>query len=229
VLAVRVYALSHGRAMALQTMYGVAEPFLFLALVTAAWHLVHLVAERDVERAVGRLAGLHGVYLFMALLFIGATRYSGYAALLLLLLARGLGFALLYFSLDWLRPELTQAPMLTRLGRAAESAPLAVLGLVIGLASVAGMPPLAGFAAKWALYRSALVVGQEWAHVVLVLYVTEAALVLKWVVNALRQPAPRVAHCRDLPGLKRWIVIGLVTLNIGTIAGPPVLAWLLRG
>lgn len=230
----RVMYVATGRVWRLQwsVVEGLGVVYLLLVCFTVAYLFIEVIDEWDVGRRFAVLASIHGAYLFAAAIAYTVSVGSGSQALVYGLVSRVVEFSLVFLALDWLAPELRHARGLDGLRAAAERYPFAVLGLVCGMASLAGLPPFIGFWSKWVLARALTDAFGPYGLGIWAVYAVEFVLLASWVVLPGRGKASAARYAepwRDMPTAKRAILGGLTLLTVA--AGPavvPMLAMLHR-
>lgn len=187
------------------------RPWIALASVVAAVATVHpavmALRERDVRRLAGRLAVLQAGLLIAAALGSGLGGDGRPAGGLTALMLGAALFALATMTTFLACGALAGSGLslelesLRGLGR---RAPGEAISLTLGLAALAGLPPLAGFLARILIVQSVIAGGYAWVALVLVLTSVIAAVPVLRVISlvyvesgeeaVLTQGAPRIAR-----------------------------------
>ncbi len=111
-----------------------------------------------------------------------------------------------------------EATTIRELHGAARRLPLVAVAFTAALASLAGLPPLAGFAAKWFLLTSGLQAADAFAYIGLVIFLLNSLLALGYylpVIAALFRPEP--SGDWQPVRLSPWIALPLVVLTMMTL------------
>jgi formate hydrogenlyase subunit 3/multisubunit Na+/H+ antiporter MnhD subunit len=127
-----------------------------------------MLAQRNLKRLLAFSTVEDTGYLLLGLTLGGELGLTG---AMLGVTVHALAKALLFASLS--APEADGPPTLDRRGLAARY-PLSGAGFLVGALAILGMPPTAGYLARWRLYSAAAQVG--WPFLVLLLLATSLAV-----------------------------------------------------
>ncbi len=195
-----------------------------LAAITMVVGNVSALTQRNVKRMMAYSSIAQAGYMLVGLVSVAGARFAGVpplAALLLYILAylfSNLGAFAVVVAVD----DEAGSSELEAFAGLMQRSPLLASSLFVFLLSLIGIPPLAGFFGKFAVFSAAVASGQAWLAVVGVLtgvlsvgyYFRLARQVL--FVSASDQPRLRAA-----PGLLFVTVLSLVMVfAIGMLAGP---------
>lgn len=207
-----------GRLMLIVPEAQVGWRFLIAVLAAATMTLGNLAAlwQDDVRRLLGWSAVSQSGYGLMAVAAIGRSDLA-IPSLLFFLLAYTLANLTAFGVVVELRGRTERS---TYAGLAAAQ-PLLALALVVSFLSLVGVPPLAGFTAKLALFGAAIDAGYTWLAVVAVVNtVVSLAYYLRVVAPSYFLPLPA-----PIPILGQWaktatLFCGAAVVAVGIFAGP---------
>jgi hydrogenase-4 component D len=151
-----------------------------MGVATLVVAVVQFFYQQDLKRllALSTIAGLAYVFIGAGLGAAGSLRAAQGAALHIL--AHGAGKGLLFLSVGTL--SFTMATR--RIGDLAgvfRAAPVAAVGFLIGVLTVTGVPPFAGFWSKFTLIGGAIQLG-GWGLAVGVLLLAESVIAFAWLL-----------------------------------------------
>lgn len=179
-----------------------------LAAVTMTLGNLAALWQEDVRRLLGWSAVSQTGYGLMALVALGLTPLA-IPALLYFLVAYALANLAAFGVVVELR-GLTDRSAYAGLAR---TRPLLALALVIGFLSFIGIPPLAGFAAKLALFGAAIDAGYTWLAVLAVINTVISLGYYARVMGPAYFEAPAVPH----PSIGRWAAVGVAVCAAGVV------------
>ena len=133
----------------------VADLVAILPLVSIVWGNLTAMRQKSFRRMIAYSSIAHAGYLFYALLGDGPGRYQ---AVLFYVLAYGL-MNLLAFAALPCRDDDADADRLDSLKGLFTRAPFASLMIAIAMLSLAGIPPLPGFIAKFLIFKNVMAAG----------------------------------------------------------------------
>ena len=194
-----------------------------IAALTMTLGNVAALWQDDVRRLLGWSAVSQTGYGLMAVVALGR---SGLAlpSLLYFLVAYALATLAAFGVVVELRGQADRARYVG-LGRAH---PWLALALALGLLSVVGIPPLAGFAAKVALFGAAVDAGYGWLAV---LGVANTVVSLAYYARVLGPAYFETAAgpaATPLPVLGQWAALGVGVAGVGLVVLGVWAEWLLR-
>ncbi len=214
----RFSALYQSAAPLVQVLLG--DLLLAVGIATTLVGSVGALTQRSVSRilAYAALADLGVISVGIALrnpdTTAAAMLHLAYRGVAIVTVAMAAGVLRLCFGGDHLE----------QLRGAVRRAPLAIIGLVVGGFSLAGLPPMAGFASRFGLYRALTQLLPLWTAVLALSAIGPAWAVVRCVIAAIA-PAPLPGSRREpiIPG----VLIALLCLFL-LVAGlvPQALAWL---
>jgi len=150
VLVLRVLFVA---APALAAQWG--KLFLWTAALTILYGNLCAIPQRSLKRLLGYSSIANAGYM---LLGVAALNASGAVAVLYYLAGYSVTLAAVFMVLTLVAPESDDISVLAGLGR---RSPLLALTLTLGMISLAGLPPLAGFFGKLLLFKAILVQATE--------------------------------------------------------------------
>ncbi len=172
-----------------------------LALVGAAailWGSLAALAQKKVKMLVAYSTVAQVGYLFLVFALLYGEAPLALEGGVLHLLAHGLAKAAMFLAAGALVLSAGRDDLAALRGAAARE-PLAVFAFGLAGASLIGLPPSAGFAAKWQMLRAALESGQwVWAIVLLAGGLLAAAYVFR-VLRLAFLPQPETNDARPMP------------------------------
>ena len=185
-----------------------------LAALTMTLGNVAALWQDDVRRLLGWSAVSQTGYGLMAVVALGR---SGLAVP-----------ALIYFLAAYVLANLTAFGVVVELRGQAERArytglarshPLLALALVVSFLSFVGIPPLAGFAAKLALFGAAIDAGYGWLAVLAVINtVVSLAYYGRVLGPAYFEPVDGAQSTEPLPLLGSWAGVGVAACAVSVVA-----------
>ncbi len=138
----------------------VATLIALLPLLSMVWGNLAAMRQGSFRRMIAYSSIAHAGYLYFAFLGVGPTRYQ---AVLFYLAAYGL-MTLLAFAALPAGDDDARADRLDALRGLYARRPVAALAIAAAMLSLAGLPPLPGFVAKFLVFRNALAAGHTaWA------------------------------------------------------------------
>ena len=151
-----------------------------MGVITLVVAVSQFFYQNDLKRllALSTIAGLAYVFIGAGLGAAGSQRAAQGAALHIL--AHGAGKGLLFLSVG----TLSYAMATRRIGDLAgvlKAAPVAAVGFLIGMLTVTGVPPFAGFWSKFALIGGAIQLG-GWGVAVGILLLAESVIAFAWLL-----------------------------------------------
>jgi NADH-quinone oxidoreductase subunit N len=198
---------------------GVGWRPLVAILAAATMTLGNLAAlwQDDVRRLLGWSAVSQSGYALMAVVALWRSSLA-VPSLLFFLVA----YALANLAAFGVVIELRGQARRDRYGGLARAHPALALALVVAFLSLVGIPPLAGFGAKLALFGATIDAGYSWLAMVAVINsVISLAYYARVLAPAYFEPAP----ARPLPALGRWARAATLTsagaaVLVGILAEP---------
>jgi NADH-quinone oxidoreductase subunit N len=124
--------------------------FTWTAALTILYGNLCAIPQRSLKRLMGYSSISNAGYL---LLGVSALNASGSAAVLYYLAGYAFTLAVVFVVLCFVARDNDDIAVLAGLNR---RSPLLALGLSLGIVSLAGLPPLAGFFGKWLLFKAVL-------------------------------------------------------------------------
>jgi hydrogenase-4 component D len=192
-----------------------------MAAITMVATVVQFFYQDDLKRllALSTISQLALVMLGVALAMAGSVRAAQGAALHIL--AHGVGKALLFLSVGALSYA-AGTRHVRDLSGVRERAPLAAMGFLIGLLTVTGVPPFAGFWSKLLIVTGAVSLGGAgvWAGALVVLESLVAFAWFLWIGHRvfLGRPSPAAAAMgAGAPAIDAALVI-LMVLSVAITA-----------
>lgn len=177
-----------------------------------------------VQRSVSGLLGYMAISeLGVVLMGLGSDTMATRALGMTHLIQRGMAIVAMSMGVAILRHSFA-SDHLSDLRGAFRRAPLASLGILLAGFSLAGLPPLAGFVTRFALYRIIAIENLQWAIALAVIGLAPAWAMVRLAITAFQvTPVPGSQQEPVWPGA--WVlVMGLVTLAWGLV--PQALAHL---
>lgn len=208
------------RFMALAAPDGRAVPTVLAVLAGASMFYGNLLAlgQTDFKRLLGFSGIAHAGY---GLLGFVSLEVSGYGAALYYMTAY-MAMVLACFTVISRVSDEGVNVAISDLAGLHRRSPLLALTLLVGVFGLAGIPPLAGFMGKLALFTSALRQG----HLVLViLAVLNAAVAIYYYLLVVREvcfgePGSRAAIVLDLPSRVLCVLLVVIIVSLGVMPGP---------
>lgn len=202
---------------------GVGWRVLVAVLAAATMTLGNLVAlwQDDVRRLLGWSAVSQSGYALMAVVALERS-FLAVPSLLFFLVAYALANVAAFAVVIELRGEADRQ----RYAGLARAHPILALALVVAFLSLVGIPPLAGFGAKLALFGAAIDAGYTWLAV---LAVANSVVSLAYYARVLAPAYFHPAPARALPALGRWTHAAAVASASGVVVAGILAEALLRG
>ncbi len=166
---VRVLVGAFGDDVSMDAFTGWTPVVVILAVVTMAWGNLAALAQSSVKRMLAYSSVAHAGYVLVGLAAtyeIGSTAVS---SVLYYLAAYTVSNVLAFGSLVLMGSKGKEAVSYDDLAGAGRRHPAAAVPFVIGVLSLLGMPPTAGFFGKYYVFSAAVQAGMTWLAVVGVL------------------------------------------------------------
>ena len=217
-LLVRIIGLQVGEVAVAGDMLPIIS--LNVGIATFAIGCIGALAQRSVSGLLGYMAIAE---LGLILMSFGSGTPATRALGMTHLIQRGIAIVAMSIGVTVLRHSFA-SDRLADLRGAFRRAPLASLGILLAGFSLAGIPPLAGFVTRFALYRIIAIENLQWAVVLAVIGLAPALAMVRLAMTAFQvTPVPSSRQEPIWPGA--WVlVMGLVTLLWGLV--PQALAHL---
>ena len=186
--------------------------FLVLAMLAAAsmlWGNLAAIAQRSVRRLLAYSAIAHAGYMLLAVMTRGP---DGVASLLYYAFTYGLT-AIGAFTVVSVVQGNADEEGLPDFAGLARRAPVVALCMLVFLLSLAGIPPLAGFFAKFYLFSAALRAGPQLSDTLwlIILALATSTVSLYYYLQVLKQifvmPAPAAVAPREVPLSTRILLL----------------------
>jgi NADH-quinone oxidoreductase subunit N len=229
VLLLRVLFLNGFGIGELQSYIGASLAFLGAASVL----LGNLAAlpQQNLKRLMGYSSISHAGYMLLALSCVGVTERAVQAVFLYLVIYL-LSTLLVFFALSWLGGRLGGYD-LSHYAGLSQRCPLMAFGLTVGMASLAGIPPLAGFLGKLGILAA---LWEQGSYTLLGLALFGAAASLFYYFAPLKvmywQAPPRTGEPLPLSGCVAWTVLvlsgALLVLGIWQAPLMQTVSWVLQ-
>jgi formate hydrogenlyase subunit 3/multisubunit Na+/H+ antiporter MnhD subunit len=192
-----------------------------MAVLWGSWQA--LQAERlKILVAYSTVAQVGYLFLVFPLLETDAAATAWYAVLLFAL-AHASAKAAMFFAAGTVMKVMGH-DRIDDLDGGTRVVPVSLFAVAMAGVSLIGLPPSGGFVAKWMLLNAALVSGQWWWAVVLVLgTLLAAAYIFRVLGHLVRDGNPATLGIHG-PGPMKWSALALATLALvlGLLAGPIV-------
>lgn len=188
-----------------------------IAVLAAATMTIGNVAalwQEDVRRLLGWSAVSQTGYALMAIVALGRSDLA-VPSLLYFLVGYALGNLAAFGVVVELRGQASRA----RYAGLAHSHPWLTVALVVSFLSFIGIPPLAGFAGKLALFGAAIEAGYGWLAVVAAVNTVISVFYYARVLGpAYFEPAERAHAAQPMPTLGRWAAAATGVSAAGVVA-----------
>ncbi len=194
--------------------YALGRVLLLLSVLTMMVGNLAALRQKSVKRMLAYSSVAHSGYALVGLVAVlgghspdGASALMAYVLVYVLMnfAAFGLVAAL---EAGWPQALLGRPPMLEDFNGLGFAKPVFGAALALAMFSMAGLPPTAGFTAKFFLFKSAVEAGQVGLVVVAVLNsVLSAAYYLRLVVHLYMRPAAREAGLPLFEGWGAWMTV----------------------
>ncbi len=183
-----------------------------IAILTMIYGNVAGLAQTSVKRMLAYSSIAHAGYILVAVAVSYAEREQAVASVLYYLLAYTVSNVLAFGSLILLGSRGKEAVTYEDLAGAGRRHPLAALPLVIGVLSLMGFPPTAGFFAKYYVLTTALSVGggMVWVAIILVLSSALGAYYYLKVIVFLFMKEPQAGAPQAVPMRSGYVAFALV-------------------
>ena len=174
------------------------------------------IAQRDLKRMLAYSGIAHMGYAMVAVIVAGR---DGGAAVLVYLAAYTLMNIGAFAVVAVMSENESEPHLISDLAGQGWQRPVAALALTVCLLSLAGVPPLIGFAAKFVVFRAAVVHGFLWLAVVGVVNSLISAFYYLRVVyvmymHSLPRRAPEFAPARTITAVAAVSALGVVALGL---------------
>ncbi|MBS0396627.1 MAG: NADH-quinone oxidoreductase subunit N, partial [Proteobacteria bacterium] len=200
----------------------VATLVALLPLLSMVWGNLAAMRQGSFRRMIAYSSIAHAGYLYFAFLGAGPTRYQ---AVLFYLAAYGV-MTLLAFAALPLGADDARADRLDALKGLYARRPVAAIAIAAAMLSLAGLPPLPGFVAKFLVFRNALAAGHTaWAVAGLVASYLGLYFYLRVIQYMFMQDAAEDAGARSRARTLAWAAGVLCAVPAVLIAVFP--GWLL--
>jgi len=183
-----------------------------IAVITMIYGNVAGLAQTSVKRMLAYSSIAHAGYILVAVAVSYAAREQAVASVLYYLMAYTVSNVLAFGSLILLGSYRKESVSYEDLAGAGRRHPLAALPLVLGVLSLMGFPPTAGFFAKYYVLTTALSVGggMVWVAIILVLSSALGAYYYLKVIVYLFMKEPQAGAPRAVPMRSGYVAFALV-------------------
>ncbi|MBO0843564.1 MAG: NADH-quinone oxidoreductase subunit NuoN [Nocardioides sp.] len=197
-----------------------------IAVLTMLLGASFAVVQSDVKRMLGYSAVAHTGFLLTGLLGVRHGTFASTQAVLFYLTAYGVATLGAFAIVSVVRGGNGEVGRLDRWAGLGKRSPLVAAAFALFLLSMAGIPLTAGFIGKWAVFASALAVGQ-WP--VVVIAIASSIIAVFFYVRVIMtmfftDPADDVEPATvAAPSPVTWSVIGVsavLTVLLGVVPGP---------
>ena len=166
---VRVLVGAFGDEVSMNLFTGWTPVIVALAVVTMVWGNLAALAQSSVKRMLAYSSVAHAGYMLVALAATHAVGSTAVSAVLYYIAAYTVSNVLAFGSLVLMGSKGKEAVSYEDLAGAGLRHPAAAVPFVIGVLSLLGMPPTAGFFAKYYVFSTAVQAGMVWLAVIGVL------------------------------------------------------------
>ena len=214
-LVLRLFSSAFGAPSWLAHDWGML--FAVLAAITMTVGNFFALAQTNIKRLLGYSSIAHAGYIMMGLAAVGLGGEAlGKSGVLFYLLAYGVTNLAVFIAVIAIS-ERVGSDLIAGYSGMARRSPALALALAVGLVSLIGLPPTAGFVAKVYIFNSALQQGLAWLVVIAVLNSAVSAYYYLGVVKAmyLGQPSAEGRVSASWPVLAALALCSVGVLVMG--------------